>query len=198
VAADIAASGAEALVRALGDIDADLPAIRRDHDGTDLAARLRGLGRSDAALVAGIGGVAGRAAGRAFDSRLAFMPAYSHLPPAAATQTGGDSAARQAVRIDEIGDSLRLIGSVLDSLPAGAFAAALPQASGEGIACAESSRGDVWHWLRIDHGQVAAAFPRDPGWVLWPLAEAVLAGAMAEDADIIRTSLALPASGMDL
>jgi Ni,Fe-hydrogenase III large subunit len=198
VAADIAAGGGEALVRALGDVDAGLPAIRRQHDGTALASRLCGLGRIGGSAMAAAGGVAGRAAGRAFDSRLAFMPAYRHLAPTPVTETAADSAARQAVRINEIEDSLRLLGSALDALPAGPVAVTLPQTSGEGIACAESSRGDVWHWLQIDHGQIAACFPRDPGWVLWPLAEAMLAGAMAEDADIIRTSLALPASAMDL
>nr|WP_294547881.1 NADH-quinone oxidoreductase subunit C [uncultured Rhodopila sp.] len=198
IAADLAAGGAEALAGALGNVAAGLPEIRRQHDGTALASRLCGLGRTGGDAAASAGGVAGRAAGRAFDSRLAFMPAYSHLPPANVPQTAGDSAARQAVRINEIEDSLRLIGSALDTLPAGPVAESLPQTSGEGIGCAESSRGGIWHWLRIDHGQIAAAFPRDPGWVLWPLAEAALSGAMAEDADIIRTSLALPASGMDL
>ena len=198
IAADLAAGGAEALAGALGQIAARLPEIRRQHDGTALASRLCGLGRTGGFAAMSAGGIAGRAAGRAVDTRSALMPAYSHLPPAQVTQTAGDSAARQAVRIDEIEDSLRLIGSALDALPAGPVAESLPQTSGEAIACAESSRGDVWHWLRLDHGQIAAAFPRDPGWVLWPLAEAALTGAMAEDADLIRTSLALPASGMDL
>jgi Ni,Fe-hydrogenase III large subunit len=198
VAADIVAGGAEALVRALGDVASGLPEIRRQHDGTALASRLSGLGRISGAMAVSAGGIAGRAAGRGFDARSALMPAYGHLAPPPATQKAGDAAARQAVRLDEIEQSLHLVGCALDTLPAGPVAAALPQGSGEGIGCAESSRGDVWHWLRIDHGQIAAAFPRDPGWVLWPLAEAALAGAMAEDADIIRTSFALPASGMDL
>jgi Ni,Fe-hydrogenase III large subunit len=196
IAADLAAGGIEALTGALEEVSARLPELRRQHDGTALASRLCGLGRTGEVVSAG--GVAGRAAGYAFDSRAALMPAYRDLPPANVTQTAGDSAARQAVRIGEIEDSLRLIGCALDTLPPGPVAGTLPQASGEGIACAESSRGGVWHWLRIDHGQIAAAFPRDPGWALWPLAEAALIGAMAEDADLIRASLALPASGMDL
>jgi Ni,Fe-hydrogenase III large subunit len=70
--------------------------------------------------------------------------------------------------------------------------------SGEGIGCAESIHGDVWHWLRLDHGQIAAVFPRDPGWALWPLAETVLTGAPVEDVALVRCSLGLPVSGMDL
>jgi Ni,Fe-hydrogenase III large subunit len=70
--------------------------------------------------------------------------------------------------------------------------------SGEGFGCAESVRGDVWCWLRLDHGQIASSFPRDPGWALWPLAERVLAGEAMEDVALVRSSLGLPASGMDL
>ncbi len=83
-------------------------------------------------------------------------------------------------------------------MPAGPVSVALPQVSGEGIGCAESIRGDVWHWLRLDHGQIAAVFPRDPGWALWPLAEHILPYAYPEDVDLIRASFALPASAMDL
>ena len=62
----------------------------------------------------------------------------------------------------------------------------------------ESIRGDVWHWLRLDHGQIAAAFPCDPGWGLWPLAEAAIAGGPVEDVDLIRLSCGLPCAGLDL
>jgi Ni,Fe-hydrogenase III large subunit len=106
--------------------------------------------------------------------------------------------ARQFVRLGEIADSLRLASAALQGLPAGPLTVALPQVSGEGIGCAESVRGDVWHWLRLDHGQIAAVFTRDPGWALWPLAERVLVGTPAEEAGLVRASLALPASGMDL
>ena len=99
VAADIAAGGAEALVRALGEIAARLPEIRRQHDGTAPGRpAMRPRSNRRRRVRCGVGGVAGRAAGRGFDSRSALMPAYSRLPPAPATQTAGDSAARQAVR----------------------------------------------------------------------------------------------------
>jgi Ni,Fe-hydrogenase III large subunit len=70
--------------------------------------------------------------------------------------------------------------------------------SGEGLACAESAHGDVWHWLRLDHGQIAAVFPRDPAWALWPLAEQAIQGAALEDVVAIRRSFGLTASGADL
>jgi Ni,Fe-hydrogenase III large subunit len=127
-----------------------------------------------------------------------FAPGYADLAPRLAVGSIGDAAARQHLRLREIEESIRLIGAAYDILPAGPISVALPQVSGEGIGCAESIRGDVWHWLRLDHGQIAASFARDPGWALWPLAEHVLQHASADDIDLIRASLALPASGMDL
>ena len=165
-----------------------------------LSSRLSGLGRAGGKLAAalGVGGVAGRASGRAFDVRTVFSPGYGALAPRLAIRTEGDAAARQHLRIFEIEESVRLVSAALDALPDGPVSVVLPQVSGEGIACAESIRGDVWHWLRLDHGQIAAVFPRDPGWALWPLAERVLENAAADDTDLIRASFALPASGMDL
>ena len=59
---------------------------------------------------------------------------------------------------------MRLVSAALGALPDGPVGVVLPPNSGEGIACAELIRGDVWHWLRLDHGQIAAVFPRDrPG-----------------------------------
>jgi Ni,Fe-hydrogenase III large subunit len=200
VAVDIAEGGPQVILRALGTVASQLDAIRRLHDGSALASRLSGLGRTGGKLATslGVGGVVGRASGRAFDVRSLFSPGYGALSPRLAVRSDGDAAARQHLRIFEIEESLRLISLALDALPDGPVTVALPQVSGEGIACVESIRGDVWHWLRLDHGQIAAAFPRDPGWALWPLAERVLENATADDADLIRTSFALPASGMDL
>ena len=204
VATDIAADGSQAILRVLDDITCQLARIRRLHGAPALSTRLAGLGCASATQVAALaaGGVVGRASGRAFDVRTAFSPGYGplapHLAPGLTTRTPGDAAARQSLRISEIEQSLRLIDAALGNLPDGPVGITLPQVSGEGIACAESVRGDVWHWLRLDHGQIAAAFVRDPGWALWPVAELVLANAHAEDADLIRASFALPSSGMDL
>ncbi len=139
VAADIAEGGAAALRRALGEISARLPAVRRRHDDPPLATRLSRLGCATGAtaVLFGAGGVAGRAGGRIFDGRAGFMPAYIELPPVPVAGTTGDAAARQATRLGEIEDSLRLAGLAWESLPAGPVASPLPQVSGEGIACAE-------------------------------------------------------------
>jgi Ni,Fe-hydrogenase III large subunit len=198
--ADIAESGPETIRRALGEIASELPGISRGHDAPSLSAQLTNLARTDAALVAAlaVGGIVGRASGHAFDLRALFVPGYPDLIPRLAVRQDGDAAGRQHLRIREIEESLRLIASALEILPAGPVSIPLPQVSGEGIGCAESIRGGVWHWVSLDHGQIAATFPRDAGWVLWPLAEHVLHHAKADDVDLIRASFALPASGMDL
>jgi Ni,Fe-hydrogenase III large subunit len=200
VATDIAEGGTQVILRALGDIASELPAISRMHDASSMSSRLTGLGRAGGKLAAtlGVGGIVGRASGHAFDLRTVFAPGYPDLVPRLAVRADGDAAARQHLRIREIEESLRLIGAAFDILPAGPVTIALPQVSGEGIGCAESVRGDVWHWLSLDHGQIAAVFPRDPGWALWPLAERVLQHASVDDIDLIRASFALPASGVDL
>lgn len=198
VVADIDDEGTQTILRALGTVASEMPAIRRLHEGAAFSSRLSGLARMQGVPGGMPGGVAGRAGGWAFDARTSFMPSYGGLSPRVGLLREGDAFARQQIRLLEIEESLRLIGLALDLLPAGSVVAALPQTSGEGIGCAESSRGDIWHWLRLDHGQIAAVFARDPGWTQWPAAEAALRGAEAEDVDLIRASLALPASGMDL
>ena len=110
----------------------------------------------------------------------------------------GDAAARCRTRLDAVDRDIDAAIALLSDLPEGPLSVALPPLSGEGVGMARSARGDVWHWLRLDHGQIAAAFPRDPGWALWPLAERILVGAEASDAATICCSLGLPASGMDL
>jgi len=199
VVADITTEGRQALLRAAGRLATDLPGLRQAHEGSALAARLGGIGtvRPGWASRFSAGGVVGRAAGRAFDARD-FMPLYDEVGFWRSAGGAGDAGARAAIRLAEIGESLRLLGMFLERLPQGAVSVALPATSGEGIGCAESIRGDVWHWLRLDHGQIASVFPRDPGWALWPLCESVLRGESAEDVALIRCSLGLPGSGMDL
>jgi Ni,Fe-hydrogenase III large subunit len=179
VAGDIVDDGIAALRLALSNLTRELPALRRLHESNFVAARLSGTGKTARALVEAlaVGGVVARAAARGH---------------------AGDALARTHARLDAIATNLELAEDLLDGLPDGAVMVAPPMTSGEGLGRGVSARGDVWHWLRLDHGQVVAVFPRDPGWALWPLAEAALRGAPVTDAALICLSLGLPASGMDL
>ena len=195
LAIDITGDGSSGILAALNGLDASLAPLRRRCD--KLLARVEGLGKVTLAAVAAwaAGGVVGRASGRAFDARRFDMTCPT---PAPCTERAGDVAARCRVRMAQIADSIRLVRALLDEVPGGAITVALPADSGEGIGCAESVRGDVWHWLRLDHGQIAAAFPRDPGWALWPLAETAIAGCRTEEVDVILHSFGLAASPVDL
>jgi Ni,Fe-hydrogenase III large subunit len=212
VALDLDERGEGMLLRAVDEIDAAVATLHRHHGSRLLAGRLHGRGAAGLALMKryGAGGPVSRAAGLGFDARMlvrldAAMPGETGLrilgaDPSFAPALGqrDDALGRQHLRIDEIAASLSLLRSALRTLPAGALTVALPPESGEGIGWAESARGDIWHWLRLDHGQIAACFPRDPTWALWPVLDAALAGADVEDADLIRASFALTVSGMDL
>jgi Ni,Fe-hydrogenase III large subunit len=74
----------------------------------------------------------------------------------------------------------------------------LPPGSGEALGSARSATGPIWHWLRLDHGQIASAFMYDPSWRNWPLAEAVMAGAEPDDLPLVLASFGLSCSGADL
>jgi Ni,Fe-hydrogenase III large subunit len=58
--------------------------------------------------------------------------------------------------------------------------------------------GDLWHWLRLDHGQIASAFLCDSGWARWPLLEAALAGGAVDDLPATVASFDLGSAGVDL
>ncbi|HUB50238.1 MAG TPA: hypothetical protein VMB73_35145 [Acetobacteraceae bacterium] len=110
----------------------------------------------------------------------------------------GDAAARYEARAAEAAAGLDRLRAALEELPDGPVSATLPAESGEGLNGANSQRGTVWHWLRLDHGQIAACFPCDPGWLLWPVAETAMAGESVEDAQMIRLSFGLPCAALDL
>jgi Ni,Fe-hydrogenase III large subunit len=195
LASDITADGSPGLLAALDGLDAGLAPLRRRLER--LLTRGEGMGKVTlaAAVAWAAGGVVGRASGRAFDARRFDVACPT---PASCAERAGDVAARCRVRMAEIADSIRLVRILLKAVPDGPISAALPAESGEGIGCAESVRGDVWHWLRLDHGQIAAAFPRDPGWALWPLAETAIAGSRTEDVDMVLHSFGAAASPVDL
>jgi Ni,Fe-hydrogenase III large subunit len=194
IAADVAAGGIEAIRRALSALATDLAGIERL---VPFGGQLSGIGVVTDATFAS--GVAARAAGRAGDLRVSpGYPPYPALSPAPSGLAVGDAAARMQVRLTEIGESIRLANELLASLPEGAVSVALPPASGEGLGFAEGPNGDVWHWLRLDHGQIASVFMCDPAWVHWRLLEAMMAGGLADGLKLTMASLGLSSSGVDL
>ncbi len=202
VAAAIAPGGEAAIAAALTRLEAALPALARLHDGSgSLLRRLVGVGVVTPALTRALaaGGVVGRATGRAVDLRRhPGYPPYDGLDVPLPSRQAGDADARVRQRLDELPHAIALLRELLAGPAEGAIGVALPPASGEGIGFAEGYRGDIWHWLRLDGGLIAACFPRDPAWLHWPLAEAAMAGGAVEDLGLVLASFHDSCAGMDL
>ena len=105
---------------------------------------------------------------------------------------------RIALRPVKPRDSARMLRTVLADVPAGEIVVPLPLVTGEGFGWAEGPRGDIWTWLRLEGGQIAGAFQRDPGWLHLPMLEAAAVGAEPEEWAVVRASFGLSHAGMDL
>jgi Ni,Fe-hydrogenase III large subunit len=199
---DIVPGGAEAILKPLAVLEAELPTLLGACDDQfSLADRLVGTGRVAAGLAASFaaGGCVGRAAGRAFDVRRnpGYAP-YHRLDFDVPVLQEGDVDARTRIRLAEIRESIGLLRALLASLPDGFTILPLPIASGEGIGWAEGFRGDIWHWLRLEGGMIATAFLRDPGWLQWPVLESAILGNAVADFPLCEASFNCSCSGVDL
>ena len=195
-AVDLAPGGHAAVLEALDRIVAEWPGVRRGLDGM-----ASGIGVTGLEIVAQVapGGVVGRAAGRKDDARrVPGYPPYRRPPAVPPTLCAGDVEARLHLRLDEIRDSEAMLRGWLADLPPGPVNAGVPFASGEGLGVAEGPHGDVWHWLRLDAGNVATNFVRDPRWLHWPLIEATCAGTAVSDLPLIMRSFSPATSGLEL
>ena len=199
LATDLAPDGEDILRTTVAALARDLAPIARLAD--DLARRLDAIAIAPPAAVAALspGGPPGRASGGDNDLRRSpgYRP-YHDLNVAPVREPAGDAAARLLVLLAELRDSARMLRTLLAELPTGEIITALPQDSGEGFGWAEGPRGDIWTWLRLEGGQIANVFLRDPGWLTLPLLEAALAGTELSDWAIARASFGLSHAGMDL
>ncbi|WP_308389901.1 NADH-quinone oxidoreductase subunit C [Acidithiobacillus sp. AMEEHan] len=178
----------------------DLELLLHEHAG--LRDRLVGTGSisPERAYHWGMGGMAGRASGQAWDLRVQFTPApYGKFPVDIALATTGDVAARWAVRFQEIYASLRWQDTLLNALPEGSCQAPLrvPE-DGEGLGIVEGWRGEVFVALRLESGRIARCHPHDPSWSLWPVLEEAVLQDIVADFPLINKSFNLSYSGHDL
>ena len=181
---------------------ADLRSIYDEHAG--LQDRFIGCGRvrPEIADRMGLTGLAGRASAVAWDLRAQFPPApYDKLDMRMATHHNGDVAARVTVRFEEIVESLRLLGLVLDSVPPGEIVGPVPAATENafGIGWVEGWRGEVLIALETGAGnRIRRLHPHDPSWQNWPLLERAVLGNIVPDFPLINKSFNLSYSGHDL
>jgi Ni,Fe-hydrogenase III large subunit len=101
-------------------------------------------------------------------------------------------------RLGEIDGGIRRVCDLLGELPEGAVSAPLQAASGEGIGFAKGPSGDIWHWLRLDHGQIASVFMCDPAWARLTELEAAMAGRQADELPLLLAGFGISSSGADL
>ncbi len=202
VAQDLTSEGADAILRVLDGIEAELPTLTALYDDTaSLVDRMQTTGILKAELAAAFasGGFVGRASGQIFDTRRnPGLPPYDRLDVANALLESGDVGGRVRVRLFEITESTRLLRLLLDEIPAGPIALTLPIVSAEGIGWAEGFRGDIWHWLRLEGGLIAHAFLCDPSWRQWPLLQAAIEGNIVADFPLCNKSFNCSYSGVDL
>lgn len=202
LAADMAAGGRDAILRAIDKLAAEIPQLTRLYDdNASLMDRMVGTGHVAPALAArfAAGGVVGRASGRAFDVRVTpGYPPYDTHPVTVPVLQEGDVDARVRIRLQEIDASIALVRNLLDALPGGSVSVPLPLASGEAFGWAEGFRGDIWHWMRLEGGMIASVFMRDPSWLHWPLLEAAIEGNIVADFPLCNKSFNASYSGVDL
>ena len=153
-----------------------------------------------AAEAYGARGIPARASGVLTDMRQDHpYAAYQVHAPRMISKADGDVAARFAVRIEEFRESLSLIRAVLASLPKGSAQGKLTKQSGEALGWAESFRGAVIDFVRIDWtGAIERCAISDPSFSNWALFGEIGPGNIVPDFPLCNKSLNLSYSGNDL
>lgn len=201
VAIDITEAGPMRLLDVLESLDSALAGLREAFiDMASLQDRIVGIGVISPALAAAYnaGGYVGRASAKAHDARVEpGYPPYTAFGVAIPVEQTGDIAARIRVRLAEMAVSTGLIRQFLLSLQPGPLALVLPVESGIGLGVAESFRGPVWHWLKIDNGHIQDNFVVDASVPHWALLEQVAPGANLADFSLIERSINPSCAGVD-
>jgi Ni,Fe-hydrogenase III large subunit len=204
VSVDLHREGSTVINDLLQQVRSRFPRLVELYDNTaSLQDRTAATGIVTAALARqfGAAGYVGRASARNFDARkIPAYPPYNQLDFTIPVLTAGDVNARIWIRIREVEQSLELIEQILSRLPDGPVANSLDggTAAGEGLGLAESFRGDVFVWVRIDERRIARCHLRDPSWFQWPLLEAAIEGNIVADFPLCNKSFNCSYAGHDL
>jgi Ni,Fe-hydrogenase III large subunit len=175
-----------------------------------IAGRLDGIAAT--AEAAGRDWLATRAASQTEAIRRAAQVAFGHrlmmdcvIPGGVAADIapGGSEALGRALpdvaaELPECAGAIRRTRALLLGLSAGPVAVPLPPESGEGVGHADGPHGEIWHWLKLDHGQIASAFLLDPAWTRWAALETAASGSQLEELPRMMAEFGLSSSGLDL
>jgi len=202
---DLTASGARTLGACLHELAGEVEALRSiydEHEGVRDRFMNAGTVTPELALRLGLAGLAGRASGQAFDLRVDLPCApYPELSPRMKVQSGGDVAARVAIRFEELRESFRLVARILSDLPPGPHRTAVPQPREGmlGIGMVEGWRGPAVIALETGPGgKIRRCHPHDVSTLNWPVVEHAAIGNIVPDFPLINKSFNLAYSGHDL
>lgn len=205
VTVDLEGEGIDGMHRELEDFIGEFERLVRIYDeNPSLEDRVRDTGylSPEQAQDLGVVGIVARASGQALDSRIQspFSP-YDRLVPRVPVYRAGDVNARVWVRIDEIRESVRLIGEMLRGLPSGPLRVPLvpPVPDGSGFSLVEGWRGEIAYWVQAGpEGEVNRCMVRDPSSVNWLGLEQAIHGNIVPDFPVCNKSFNQSYSGHDL
>ncbi len=199
--ADQCAAIADELKTLRAELDELLPAMDLNSSLEDRLLTTGYLSERTAELFGCVGYV-GRSSGQDVDVRRdAPYPPYDRLAVKVALEHQGDVASRVWVRVKEIFASLKLIGQMLQLLPAGEVAAPWrqPAEHSEGLAMVEGWRGEIVSYVRFAADNTVDRFyPRDPSQPNWPALERIVLNNIVPDFPVCNKSVNGSYSGHDL
>ena len=160
-----------------------------------------GVLKPEVARDLGVVGIAGRASGFDHDLRRDFPhAAYDRVTVRVPVYQAGDVEHRLQVRVDEVRESLSLIGQFTAALPGGPVRSEIGEVPPDRVALGyvEGWRGEIFHWVRTAPGnRLARCKVKDPSLQNWPaLSEAIL-GNIVPDFPVVNKSFNLSYSGTD-
>jgi Ni,Fe-hydrogenase III large subunit/Ni,Fe-hydrogenase III component G len=179
----------------------DLAALIESSDSTRDRLQHTGVLRPEKAKTLGVVGVAGRASGVDLDVRRDHpYAAYGELAFRVPLYQAGDVRHRMQVRIDEVGESFRLVRAAAAALPSGPHRAPeQPIPPGRcALGAVEGWRGEILHWVRTgDDNSLERCKVKDPSINNWPAIVEAVEGNIIADFPVINKSFNLSYSGTD-
>jgi Ni,Fe-hydrogenase III large subunit/Ni,Fe-hydrogenase III component G len=205
VSMDISPAGKEKILGELKYLEKEFERLVRIYDeNSSLDDRVRDTGvlaPEKAREICAVGIVA-RASGLNLDCRVQnpFGP-YERMEIEVPVLISGDVHARAWVRVEEVRESIRIIRTILDTLPGGEIIRPVksPAPDTAGFAAVEGWRGEIIYWLQAGpQGGINRAMVRDPSSVNWIGLEQCVPGNIVPDFPLCNKSFNQSYSGHDL
>jgi Ni,Fe-hydrogenase III large subunit len=179
----------------------ELMDIIETSDSTRDRLERTGTLRPEKARDLGIVGVGGRASGIDRDLRRDHpYAAYDSVTLKVPVYQEGDVLRRMQVRVDEVRESLRVIGAVAAEMRPGPVRVVMPELPPDrcALGAVEGWRGEILHWIRTaERGRLERCKIKDPSLNNWPALVEAVEGNIVPDFPVINKSFNLSYSGTD-